>query len=124
MLKRAGIVLCVVAFFSALQGAKAADNLYGAKGVSPDAVRQGRLGSCYFHAVIAALAQRRVDTKFEGTEGRLEVTLGGRLATFPANLKDSVIGPNEIHLAESNPATPRTFATTSIPITPETFCKP
>ena len=41
---------------------KAADNLYGSKGVVPEAVRQGRLGSCYFHAVIAALAQRRVDT--------------------------------------------------------------
>lgn len=42
--------------------------------------------------------------KFEGTEGRLEITLGGRLATFPENLKDSVIGPNEIHLPVSNPA--------------------
>lgn len=43
-------------------------------------------------------------TKFEGTEGRLEISLGGRLATFPENLKDSVIGPNEIHLPKSNPA--------------------
>lgn len=42
--------------------------------------------------------------KFEGTEGRLEITLGGRLATFPETLKDSVIGPNDIHLPESNPA--------------------
>ncbi len=42
--------------------------------------------------------------KFEGTEGRLEITLGGRLATFPENLKDSVIGPDEIHLPVSNPA--------------------
>lgn len=42
--------------------------------------------------------------KFEGTEGRLEVTLGGRLATFPQNLKDSQIGPNEIHLPASNPS--------------------
>ncbi len=43
-------------------------------------------------------------TKFEGTEGRLEITLGGSLKTFPENLKDSVIGPNEIHLPQSNPA--------------------
>lgn len=43
-------------------------------------------------------------TKFEGTEGRLEITLGGRLATFPEHLKDSVIGPQEIHLPKSNPA--------------------
>ena len=56
MLKRAGVVLCVVAFFSALPAAKAADDLYGSKGIVPEAVRQGRLGSCYFHAVIAALA--------------------------------------------------------------------
>ena len=43
-------------------------------------------------------------TKFEGTEGRLEVTLGGSIKTFPENIKDSVIGPNEIHLPRSNPA--------------------
>jgi predicted dehydrogenase len=42
--------------------------------------------------------------KFEGSEGRLEIGLGGRLATFPENIKDSVIGPNEIHLPKSNPA--------------------
>ena len=42
--------------------------------------------------------------KFEGTEGRLEVSLGGSMKTFPENLKDSVIGPNEIHLAQSNPS--------------------
>ena len=61
MLKRARIVLCVLAFFCALPGAKAADDLYGSKGIVPEAVRQGKLGSCYFHAVIAALAQRRED---------------------------------------------------------------
>jgi hypothetical protein len=43
-------------------------------------------------------------TKFEGTEGRLEITLGGSLKTSPETLKDSVIGPNEIHLPRSNPA--------------------
>lgn len=42
--------------------------------------------------------------KFEGTEGRLEITLGGSLKTYPENLKDSVIGPDEIHLPKSNPA--------------------
>ncbi len=42
-------------------------------------------------------------TKFQGTEGRLEVTLGGSLKTFPENLKDSVIGSQEIHLPASNP---------------------
>jgi len=42
--------------------------------------------------------------KFEGTEGALEVTLGGSLKTYPENIKDSVIGPGEIHLPMSNPA--------------------
>lgn len=42
--------------------------------------------------------------KFEGTKGRLEISLGGRLATYPENLKDSVIGADEIHLPISNPA--------------------
>jgi len=42
--------------------------------------------------------------KFEGTHGRLEVTLGGRLVSYPENLVDSVIGPDEIHLPVSNPA--------------------
>jgi len=39
----------------------AADELYGPPGVKPEAVRQGTLGSCYFHAVIAALAHSRPD---------------------------------------------------------------
>jgi hypothetical protein len=61
MLKLAGPVLCVMAFLSTLPVAKA-DDLYGSKGIAPEAVRQGRLGSCYFHAVIAAMAERRPDT--------------------------------------------------------------
>lgn len=48
--------------------------------------------------------RRSSATKFEGTEGRLEITLGGSLKTFPENLKESVIGPDEIHLPRSNPA--------------------
>jgi len=42
--------------------------------------------------------------KFEGSEGRLEITLGGRLATFPTEIKDSRIGPDEIHLPAGNAA--------------------
>jgi hypothetical protein len=36
--------------------------LYGKSGVTPEAVRQGSLGSCYFHATIAALARSNPDT--------------------------------------------------------------
>ena len=48
--------------------------------------------------------RRSAATKFEGSEGRLEITLGGSMKTFPENLKDSVIGPDEIHLPRSNPS--------------------
>jgi len=37
--------------------AQSPGSLYGPQGVSPEAVRQGVLGSCYFHASIASLAK-------------------------------------------------------------------
>lgn len=43
-------------------------------------------------------------TRFEGTEGWLEINLGGQLTTSPEKLQDTVIGPDEIHLPQSNPA--------------------
>jgi hypothetical protein len=43
--------------------------LYGPKGVSPEAVRQGTLGSCYFHATIAAIASRNPDSLRAAIEG-------------------------------------------------------
>ena len=93
MLKRASVVLCVVAFFCTLPGAKAADDLYGSKGIVPEAVRQGKLGSCYFHAVIAALAQRREDTIRKmiqsNADGSYTVTFGdGKKETaYPEDLR-------------------------------------
>lgn len=39
--------------------------------------------------------------RFEGSEGWVFVDRGERLQTFPESLKDSEIGPNEIHLYES-----------------------
>ena len=42
--------------------AQDSDSLYGPNGVSPQAVRQGILGSCYFHASIAALAKVAPET--------------------------------------------------------------
>jgi hypothetical protein len=49
------MALLVCSIGPPLQGFAA--DLYGRQGVKPEAVRQGRLGSCYFHAVIAALAE-------------------------------------------------------------------
>ncbi|MGA2033683.1 MAG: Gfo/Idh/MocA family oxidoreductase [Thermoguttaceae bacterium] len=45
----------------------------------------------------------RFGARFIGTEGWVQYTYGG-VETEPASLKDSPIGPNEIHLAVSNPA--------------------
>jgi len=49
----AGLLAC------GLSAAAVGENapLYGSQGISVQAVRQGTLGSCYFHASIAALAQ-------------------------------------------------------------------
>jgi len=47
-----------------ITSAKAQDQnaLYGAQGITPQAVVQGTLGSCYFHAAIAALAHSEPGT--------------------------------------------------------------
>jgi len=93
MLKRASIVLCIVAIMCILPGAKCADDLYGSKGIVPEAVRQGKLGSCYFHAVIAALAQHREDTIRKmiqsNPDGSYTVTFGdGKKETaYPEDLR-------------------------------------
>jgi hypothetical protein len=93
MLKRVCVVLCIGAFLGALPGAQAADDLYGSKGITAEAVRQGKLGSCYFHAVIAALAQRRADTIRKmiqsNSDGSYTVTFGdGKKETaYPEDLR-------------------------------------
>ena len=93
MLKRAGVVLCVVVFFCNVPAARPADSLYGPKGIVPEAVRQGRLGSCYFHAVIAALAERRGDTIrkmiHSNADGSYTVTFGDdkKETAYPEDLR-------------------------------------
>ena len=46
----------VAAVVLLLSRAAFGEDLYGPGGIRPEGVRQGDLGSCYFHAVIAALA--------------------------------------------------------------------
>jgi hypothetical protein len=54
--------LAIVGLLLLISGAAQADvALFGTAGVSPQAVRQGSLGSCYFHASIASLAAVRPD---------------------------------------------------------------
>lgn len=62
-LLRGALLLLLAA--QGMHGAATAQNagtLYGPHGVSPLAVRQGTLGSCYFHASIAALAKQAPQT--------------------------------------------------------------
>jgi len=54
-----GILIAGLLLVSPLMAAEA--DLYGPEGIRPEGVRQGKLGSCYFHAVIAALAQSNPD---------------------------------------------------------------
>jgi hypothetical protein len=54
------ITLLLISFASTLVHADTA--LYGSQGVSPQAVRQGALGTCYFYASIAALAATQPDS--------------------------------------------------------------
>jgi len=56
------LLLAALAMGQVAARAQNAGPLYGAHGVSPQAVRQGILGSCYFHASIAALAKVAPET--------------------------------------------------------------
>ena len=56
MQKIATVPLLFLSMLSATS-AQAPASLYGPNGVSPLAVRQGILGSCYFHASLAAVAK-------------------------------------------------------------------
>jgi len=80
MLKCAQVGLLVAVLLSAFTAAKAQDDLYSARGIVPQAVRQGKLGSCYFHAVIAALAQHHADVIRKmirgNSDGSYTVTFG------------------------------------------------
>jgi len=62
----AGVLAAVIPLAAFAGGSRMAAQettaLYGARGVSPLAVRQGYLGSCYFHASIAAVAEAAPET--------------------------------------------------------------
>jgi len=55
------LTLAAIAPLFARDGSQAVPPLYGPAGVSPAAVRQGTLGSCYFHSTIAAIANQKPD---------------------------------------------------------------
>jgi hypothetical protein len=88
---RAAIALLITACgMAAALSAQEAGTLYGPAGVSPEAIKQGVLGSCYFHASIAALAKVAPETLREAISGNPG---GGYRVRF-------VEGPVEVVLPE------------------------
>lgn len=62
MILKQGMWIAAVALTATLAArAESTPTLYGSAGVSPAAVIQGTLGSCYFHATIAAIAVHHSD---------------------------------------------------------------
>jgi hypothetical protein len=69
--------------------------LYGPDGIRPEAVRQGSLGSCYFHSVVAALAQtnsqdisRMIHANSDGTYS-VEFADGKKETAYPEDIQYS-----------------------------------
>ena len=80
---------------SALAGAAWAEEpteLYGKQGVSPQAVLQGSLGSCYFHASIAALAKSSPET----LRGAISPNIGGGYRVHFFSGPDEVGFPEDV----------------------------
>ena len=92
------VVMLLTAALTTTAEAQAAGSLYGVHGVSPEAVRQGSLGSCYFHSSIASLAQ--------AAPGRLRAaisrsSLGGYKVHF-ASGPDEVVFPDDIEYGRAH----------------------
>ena len=85
---------------SALAGAAWAEEpaeLYGKQGVSAQAVLQGSLGSCYFHASIAALAKVSPDT----LRGAISPNLGGGYQVRFFNGPAEVVFPEDVEFGRA-----------------------
>lgn len=53
--------------------------------------------------------RKRAAARFEGTDGWLEIPLGGKLEASSKDIENSVIAPDEIHLPKANPAREETL---------------
>jgi len=87
------LLLCLAASW-----AHGETDLYGQHGISPQAVRQGALGSCYFHASIAALAQVRPDLLRQAIQSDEK---GGLSVRF-ADGKIERVYPQDVQFARSS----------------------
>jgi len=75
-----------------------APKLYGPDGVTPDSVKQGGLGSCYFHSTVAALAQSNPDL----LKGMITDNHDGTyVVTFRDGKKETVY-PEDLRFARSS----------------------
>jgi hypothetical protein len=85
--------------FAQAQGAgSSSGSLYGKHGVTPDGVRQGILGSCYFHSSIAALAKAAPDTLRNAISRN---PMGGYLVHFSTG-PDEAVFPEDIEYGRAH----------------------
>ncbi len=86
---------------ASLSGAATAEEkapLYGAHGVSPQAVLQGSLGSCYFHASIAALAKIAPET----LRGAISSNPGGGYRVHFLDGPEEVVLPEDMEFGRAH----------------------
>ncbi len=91
---RTAIGFAVMLSAAAAGVAQSGNSLYGPHGVSPMAVRQGVLGSCYFHASIAALAMAAPDKVRAAIRKNFPVGYKVHFASGP----DEAVYPDDINL--------------------------
>jgi hypothetical protein len=72
--------------------------LYGAHGVSPQAVLQGSLGSCYFHGAIAALAKGTPET----LRGAIHENPGGGYRVHFFSGPEEVVFPEDVEFGRAH----------------------
>ncbi len=89
------LVLAGPAAIMAQQEQESTTPLYGKEGVNPRAVKQGTLGSCYFHSVVAALAASNPDSISKmiqaGADGTYTVQFadGKKETAYPEDIRYS-----------------------------------
>jgi hypothetical protein len=76
----------------------ASEKLYSDAGIRPDIVRQGTLGSCYFHSVVAAFANARPDILEKMITANSD---GTYTVTFADKTKENAY-PEDISFARSS----------------------
>lgn len=91
-------LITLLLFSFASVSAHADTALYGSQGVSPQAVRQGALGTCYFYASVAALAATQPDSLRQAI---LSDDNGGLRVRF-ADGKIEQVHPDDIEFARQS----------------------